>query len=315
MKIVKKIDGFSPQVPNCSVTIGNFDGCHLGHQHLVKKAVSQAKQVRSESVAITFSPNPKQFFSKQPAVNLFNERQKSKVLASLGLDYLIIQPFDIPFSKVSHHSFFNKIRRFNTKFLAIGQNFRFGYQRLGDHHYLKSQCAKHGIQLALIQPIDFDNEPISSTRIRKLLQVQGDVTMAKNLLGRPYTITGTIVKGNQLGHQLGFPTANLGQIDQLIPKSGVYCGTTTIQVDNTIIKNRAVFNIGVRPTLEQNDPQLAVEAHLIDFQDGPVLYNKNAEFHFLYRMRDEQKFPSLDTLKAQIKKDINQSKRLLASLD
>ena len=309
-----------------AVTIGNFDGCHLGHQRLTAATVELAGTLNLATVAITFNPRPEAFFRRlthEPL--LFTEAQKSRALGELGIEYQVIQSFDAAFSKVTHSEFYETQIRQSLKAaaLVVGDDFHFGFQRLGDIAFLRSRADVDGLKLGIGSAVRCGEQRISSTRIRETIRTSGDASDAALMLGRPYLLEGDIEKGDQIGRKLGFPTANLGSTSQLVPKRGVYAGYVWLCRDKLpfnlppVTKLSptpipAVFNIGVRPSLGQETPPTRIEAHLLTGEYAPdSLYGLHAGYYFAHRLRDERAFPNLDDLKSQIKSDVDQAWHLL----
>jgi riboflavin kinase / FMN adenylyltransferase len=309
-----------------AVTIGNFDGCHLGHQRLTSATVELAQKLNLATVAITFNPRPEAFFRRLTCEPLlFTEAQKSRALGELGIDYQLIQSFDAAFSKVTHSEFYEAQIRQNLKAaaLVVGDDFHFGFQRLGDIDFLRSRANVDGLKLEIGSAVKHSDQRVSSTRIRETIRISGDVTNAALMLGRPYLLEGAIQKGDQIGRKLGFPTANLGSVGQLTPKRGVYAGYVWLCRDNQPsnlppVTNLspatipAIFNIGIRPSLGQEHPPTRIEANLLTGEYAPdSLYGLHAGYYFTHRLRDERTFPDLDRLKSQIRNDADQARHLL----
>jgi riboflavin kinase/FMN adenylyltransferase len=309
-----------------AVTIGNFDGCHLGHQALVRRAVELATRNGAQATAVTLTPHPDCFFRGEQAVPLlFTREQKERAFAELGLERHVLQTFDAAFARVSHEEFYQDHlrRRLGMAALTVGGNFRFGRGRGGDTAYLQERGRHDGVEVVIDPGVAYGGEPISSTRLRHVLAEAGDVQAAAAMLGRPFMLEGVIEKGDQLGRTLGVPTANLERIAQLVPRFGVYAGyiwlspagnarPAVIRRDPAAV--RAVFGIGVRPSVaQQGQPALRVEGHLLDGVYGAdALYGYRAGFYLTHWLRGEEKFPSLDELKARMQDDIQQARRLLA---
>ena len=309
-----------------AITIGNFDGCHLGHQELIAATKQYANQLGAKPLAVTFAPRPEAFFH-----GLFDEallctaEQKTRCFDECGLALQVIQRFDANFSRISHIEFYRcyLLEQLAARALVVGDNFRFGYQRLGDTAYLRQCSIADRLSLTISPALQQGGHSISSTRIRAMLQEHGDVSNAAMMLGRPYMLEGCIAKGEQLGRRLGFPTANLGEVQQLLPKSGVYAGFVWLQDETGSIQKPAmttlpanvypaVFNIGIRPTLHQASPPVRVEAHLLAGTFGTdALYGLRAGFYLAHRLRDETKFADTEELRQQIARDCKQAGRLL----
>ena len=306
------------------ITIGNFDGLHIGHQALLKAARKAAQTPDTGVLAVTFWPNPKMFFSGSDDFDyLFTPSQKKAAFAELGIDGLLVQAFDQSFSETSAHDFYTEFLRhaLHCKTIIVGDDFRFGKSRSGDTHQLRQMAQGDGITVRAAEQVEFESVPISSSRIRDLLKTHGDVQKARVMLGRPYVLDGIIKPNAQIGSQLGFPTANLNHIEQVIPKQGVYAGYVWLEnimpelhrsyTNPDLSKlQKAVINIGFRPTIStQTGKSLAIEAHILDFR-STELYNKKASFYLCHRIRDEQKFSSKEELKQQISDDIKQCRIL-----
>ena len=240
LKILRKIEDAAGLVTKSCLTIGNFDGCHLGHQKLLGLTLSHKERISGESIAITFIPNPKHYF-KAPERNtsLFTPGMKRDYFSSSGFDYLIEQPFDESFSQVTHREFLELIQKLNPYSITVGDNFQFGYLRQGNCLVLSEFCNKEGIVLDTVKQMKHKRHGISSSRIRELL-LKGDVQQASELLGRPHTIVGMVSDGRKEGRKLGFPTANLRNLSQLVPLNGVYCGYAMTNDSCCLWMNRLV---------------------------------------------------------------------------
>jgi len=308
------------------MTIGNFDGCHLGHQDLIAATTQYANKIGAIPLAVTFAPRPEAFFrGLTDEALLCTAEQKTRCLGECGLTMQVIQRFDADFSRISHIEFYRSqlLGQLAAKALVVGDNFRFGYQRLGNATYLRQNSVADGLSLTISEALRHDGLSISSTRIRSILHEHGDVSNATLMLGRPYLLEGRIEKGEQLGRRLGFPTANLGQIQQLLPKSGVYAGFVWLEDEAGSVQrpaitalppgaHPAVFNIGMRPTIPQAQPTVRVEAHLLAGGFGvDALYGLRAGFYFTHRLREERAFAGTTELQQQIAKDCRQAGRLL----
>lgn len=306
------------------ITVGNFDGCHRGHQKLVLRANQIKADLQLRSIAVSFSPRPEAFFrGLDRRDRLFTDQQKIRALKELNIDEVVIENFDEEFARKSHRQFYHEelIRRLKASALCVGTDFCFGHERQGNGQWLSEQTKATGVRVDLCPPVLRDGNPISSTRIRQILAEDGDVREAAAMLARPYLVEGFIEKGDQLGRRLGFPTANLGSIEQILPRAGVYFGYVwtapegptapkVLQVDEASLP--AVINIGTRPTLNSANAQQRVEGHILSENitaDG--LYGRKAGFYFVARLRDEQKFAGLEDLKNQIHKDIARARQMI----
>lgn len=321
MKVIEQEDQIIvSNYPEHAITIGNFDGCHIGHQKLIEKIIEGSSSKRRGNLVITFDPSPRAFFSKEPYTGgLFTKEQKIRVLKEMGVDQTLFQKFDHHFIEMSHIDFYERVLkgRLNCKTIVIGDNFRFGYQRKGDLNFLEENTRKDSINLFIVSRALYKGAPINSTRIRDTLTTSGEITEVNDMLGRPYGLEGQIQYGEQLGRRIEIPTINLDPLDQLVPHKGVYAGYVWLEeekVKKPTIMNlpktavRAVFNIGIRPTINSLG-QLRIEAHLLDGTYGPnALYGLKTCFYFCSKIRDEKKFGSLSELKIQIEKDIAEAK-------
>lgn len=298
LKIFKTIDEFRT-TKKTIVTIGTFDGVHLGHQKIIQKLNANAKLYHCESLILTFFPHPRMVLQPESDIQLLNTiEERSQLLEKVGLDNLIIHPFDKSFSELSAEDFVKKILvdKLKIKKIVIGHDHRFGKNRAANIDDLMVYGAKYDFDVEQISVQELDEVSISSTKIRNALN-EGNISLANGFLGFPYFITGIVEKGKQLGRTIGFPTANL-KIEEnykLIPKKGVY-------IVSSILNNKTVYglmNIGTNPTVEGKN--LSVEVYYLDFNSD--LYTKKIVVSLLYYIRPEQKFESLDLLKNQIESD------------
>jgi riboflavin kinase / FMN adenylyltransferase len=290
------------------VTSGTFDGVHLGHQKILTKLKEIASENNGESVIITFYPHPRTvLFNDSQNLKLLNTlTEKILLLKQFGIDHLIIIPFTREFSEISSTNFIEEIliKKIGAKALVIGYDHRFGKNREGGFEYLKENAESFGFEVMEIPRHDVESIGISSSLIRNAL-LEGDVKQAALLLGANYTLSGKVVKGKQLGRTLGFPTANIYVMEdyKLIPSDGVYA--VFINYNSQIFKG--VLNIGKRPTIEGKDR--TIEVNIFDFDKE--IYGENLTISFEQKIRDEQKFDSLEALKKQIDLDANQAKQIL----
>lgn len=311
------------------VTIGNFDGCHLGHQRLIQSTLNLAAKTSAASLCLTFDPHPKYFFNPDMApAQLFTIEQKVQAFHELGFKKMLIQPFDASFRATTAEDFYEKFLKqgLNAKGIVIGHNFYFGKDRKGSPEYLQSLAKSDQIELQIISAATYADQTISSTRIRKILQAHGDVSQAWDMLGRPYLLEGRVNSGQRIGRKLGFPTINLHEVRQLHPCNGVYTGFVWLEGVSTnqqpsIFKPNArqlmpaVINIGHRPTL-QNDDKVVIEVHLLEkpSQVDEDLLTRRIGIYFVGRIRSEQKFANAEELKQQIERDIQQARHELRLL-
>ena len=288
------------------VCIGAFDGLHLGHRALVRRAVGRAQALGVPAVALSFEPLPREFFARdQPPPRLTLARGKVQGLRELGADGVGLLRFDAKLSAMTAEDFVRRllVQRLAAREVWIGPEFRFGHKRGGDLPLLQAMGAELGFSAGEIEPVQALGERVSSTRIREALRA-GDFLQAENLLGRPYAIGGRVVRGKQLGRTLGFPTANLR-----FPKTPALSGIYATWVHGLGEKPMAsVSSFGTRPTVQGVEPLL--EAHLFDF-DGD-LYGRHIEVEFVAKLRDELNFPDLPALTEQMHRDADNARRLLS---
>ncbi len=296
-----------PLCPGGSVVcIGAFDGLHLGHRALVRRAVARAQELGVAAVALSFEPLPREFFAKDaPPPRLSLPRAKYEGLRELGVDVIGLLRFDAKLSAMSAQGFVETLlaHRLGACEVWVGPEFRFGHRRTGDIAVLQSEGARLGFTAHEIEPVLLDGERVSSTRIRAAL-VAGDFALAAKLLGKPYAVSGRVVHGKQLGRTLGYPTANLRFGNKVPALRGIYATRVHGIGDQPW---PSVSSFGTRPTVGGVEPLL--EAHLFDF-DGD-LYGRRIEVEFVARLRDEEKFPDLPTLVAQMDRDAAEARRLL----
>lgn len=308
MKIYHSISSFTAAESSSNVTIGTFDGVHIGHQAIIKNLIDQSQSADTQSVILTFFPHPRMVLQKGSNIKLLTTlEEKIDRLTALGLDCLIIEPFTKDFSRLTARDFVRKILidQLKLKKLIIGYDHQFGRNREGDFDQLKEFGSVYNFELEEITAQDVKNIAVSSTKIRAAL-MEGDITKANEFLAYPYPISGTVIRGKGLGKQHDYPTINISVSEdyKLIPKSGVYVVKATVQ--SRIIAG--IMNIGFRPTI--NGKNQTIEVHLLDFKGD--LYGTKIKVELLTRLRDEQKFDSLDGLFAQIKKDESQARQLLS---
>ena len=302
MQVHRNIEDL-PVFRNAVATIGTFDGVHLGHRSIIAQLKAIAEKVDGETVIITFHPHPRRIVSgqQQPILLLNSLPEKIRLLEAAGIDHLVVVPFTAAFAAQSPTAYIEDflIKYFHPHTVIIGYDHRFGKDRGGDFHLLEKYSATNAFQLVEIPGKVLDEATISSTRIRQSL-LKGDVKMAAELLGYPYFFDGVVVKGNQLGRTLGYPTANLQLTDneKLIPANGVYAVTAMINRSSYGIL-RGMMNIGVRPTVDGLNR--VIEVNLFNFSSD--IYGETVEVHLQERLRAEQKFDGLEGLKLQLAKD------------
>ena len=280
------------------LTLGVFDGLHLGHQRIMTKVVDRAKAVGAVSTAITFDPHPRAVLHPESAPPLLQTLdQRLANLAVLGVDQTIVIRFDRDFASQSAEHFLHDIihDRLHAKEVYLGKGFAFGSARGGNIELLRKMSSELGFVADEVDEVQIRGQRISSSKIRELL-ANGHVGLARRMLGRPYGVEGVVIRGDRRGHTIGFPTANLHPHNRVIPKFGVYATATLIDGK----WRRSITNIGVRPTFGvESEP--SIESYIFDFDRD--LYGDVLRVRFLYRIRDERKFGGIDELKAQIERD------------
>jgi riboflavin kinase/FMN adenylyltransferase len=298
LRIFNSINDFvSPK--KTIVTLGTFDGVHIGHTAILDEICKVAYNEGLESVILTFFPHPRLIVSDNYDIKLLNTiDEKSALLEKLGIQNFIIHPFDKTFSELSPREFVTQVlvEKLNIQKIIIGHDHKFGKDRAADFNDLISFGKEFGFEVEEISAQQINEVSVSSTKIRNSL-LEGNVSLANEYLGYPYVLTGNVVKGNQLGRTIGFPTANIeiSEDYKLIPKNGVYIVTTIVN-DETVF---GMMNIGVKPTLCEN--KLTIEVHLLNFEKD--IYNQKIQVNILERLRDEDKFESFKALKSQLEVD------------
>ena len=298
MKIFHSINDFKP-TKKTIVTIGTFDGVHIGHQKIIEKLIQNAVDYNCESLILTFFPHPRMVLQEGSEIKLLNTiEERSNLIQKTGLSNLIIHPFNKEFSRLTAEEFVKTILvdALNIQKIIIGYDHRFGRNRSANIDDLIVYGKQYNFEVEQISAKEIDDVSISSTKIRNAI-LNGHMALANEYLGYTYVLNGTVIKGKQLGRTIGFPTANLKIEEEykLIPKNGVYIVKSTINKKTVF----GILNIGTNPTV--NGEKLSIEVHFIDF-DGD-LYHSNIEISVLESIREEQKFDSIELLKNQIQED------------
>ncbi len=303
MKVINGISELKQAFHNTAVTIGNFDGLHLGHKEILKKLCEEAKKIKGQSIALTFEPHPSEILTPGKALSRINTlKEKIALIKNQNIDTLIIEPFTKELASTTAQDFFHKIlvQKLNPKVIVMGHDFHFGKNREGSIDTLKEFGGKIGIEVIKIPPFEKDGETVSSSLIRKYV-ASGNVAKAHKLLGRPFFLEGEVVRGSGRGKTMKTPTANLKIEDRLIPGDGVYIIMTYI--DNVL--HPSVGSIGVNVTFSEKEPR-SVETHILDFVGD--LYGKHLILHYLKKIRDMKKFPSMEELKKEMENDIREAR-------
>lgn len=301
-KILQDVRDYPTAVGKRSaLCIGNFDGVHPGHEYLIKKLIEAAKTQDIVSAVLTFEPHPLDILGQKGTLKrLTNGDYKIRLLQKTGVDVIIVQKFTRRFASVKPMDFMEKIvvEQLQAKVIVIGPDFKFGFGRGGDRNILEEFGKQRGIEIVSVEMLEKNGRLISSSHIRKLLLHEGDVADVFSILGRPYGLEGRVVRGGGRGRRLGFPTANLSDIDVLIPKEGIYAGAGF--ADKKMYP--AAIHIGERKTFSE---PFAVEIYFIGRQNDSPLYGELVRAYLLQRLRDVMRFDDPDALKNKIREDID----------
>jgi|ERR1043166_3536512 riboflavin kinase/FMN adenylyltransferase len=294
-----------------ALTIGNFDGIHLGHQAMLQRLAEAAKSLGFPACVMTFEPHPREFFAPDRApARLTSLREKLELLEGLGVDCTYVCRFNFELARIPPEDFIGSIlqRALAVRWLLVGDDFRFGARRAGDFAMLKHLAPSHGFEVSALPSIMLDQQRVSSTAVREAL-TRGDLAGAAKLLGRPYSISGRVVQGDRLGRELGFPTANVQIKHNRAPLGGIFA----VEVDGAGPRAlQGVASLGVRPTINP-EGRSTLEVHLFDFDDD--IYRRHIRVHFLAKFRDEEKYPDLETLRRQITEDALNARRFFQRRD
>ena len=301
MKVYKNLEDFT-QVKNLVATVGTFDGVHVGHQEIIGRLKEVAKQTDGETLLLTFFPHPRMvLFPDDDSLKLINTlNEKIELLASFGLDHLLILPFSIEFSRITPTEYIRDLlmRDIGVKTLVIGYNHQFGRNRKGNFELLEELAPVYGFDVIEITAKEINEIKVSSTKIRKAIEA-GEVSRANKYLRYNFSLSGIVVEGQQIGRQMGFPTANIKIVEKhkLLPGNGVYAVKVTIQN----YQYKGMLNIGSRPTINNDADCSSIEVHLFGMNED--CYNENIQVEFYTKLRDEIKFVNLEELKEQLQKD------------
>ncbi|MCM8780630.1 MAG: bifunctional riboflavin kinase/FAD synthetase [Candidatus Omnitrophica bacterium] len=288
------------------VTLGVFDGVHLGHTLILKETLKKAKAIGGTSIVVTFHPHP------QGQKSIYSLRHRLRILEELGIDVCVVIRFDSHFARIKPTDFIRKIliAKLGPTYILVGKNFRFGRDAQGNVSLLKTFSLEGGYRLKLFETRKINQHSISSTYIRKLI-TQGRLALAKRLLGRPVSILGKVIRGTSVAKKLGFPTANINPYQEVLPPSGIYL--VNVIVDKKRLNG--LCYIGKRPTFALQDTETYIthiEVHILDFHKN--IYKKELEVMFIKKIREEKRFPSSQSLVAQIRKDVITARRFFSSL-
>jgi riboflavin kinase/FMN adenylyltransferase len=313
MKVIYRLDALIPEYRAPVVTIGNFDGVHLGHQQLMRDLITRAEKIGGTPTVLTFHPHPLPVLAPNNApLQIQTLEQRLAFVESIGIPLVIVIPFDMKLAQTSALDFAVGVlwERLHPKEIYVGPNFAFGHRRQGSFNLLKEIGEEKGFLVGKIHQVQFRGNRVSSTAIRQAL-ISGQVGLARRLLARPFALKGDVIHGTGTGRRFRIPTANLRTSNELIPRGGVY--VTILSVDGC--RHRGVTNIGYRPTLtkEEDAPPLSIETHVLDFDQD--IYGKEIIVEFLIRLREERRFAGEQPLIAQIQEDIKNARRYFVWLE
>ncbi len=290
------------------ITLGDFDGFHLGHRSLLEHSIRRAREMDSASLLVTYHPSPKMLLGKRRFdEQIYTKSEKIFLLQEYNLDAVVFIPFEERLLNVSAKTFLQEIllKKLQARHIILGYDHHFGKNRRGNFRYLQNAATKYHFTTEELPRVLHNGEAISSSAIRLSLKA-GEIEKANAMLGRPFFVSGTVIHGNQRGRLLGTPTANLHiNPDKILPREGVYAGHAFIGKR----REKAVFNIGFNPTF--NNIDLSLEAHILDISEN--LYGEPLRVELLWRLRDEQKFENVDALKARITEDVRNARELFSS--
>ena len=298
MRVIKDLSQLDEPLVRTVLTIGNFDGVHLGHREIFRRVVNKASELQGTSVVVTFEPHPLRLLAPEKApLRLNTQEEKVRLIGASCIDILVVLRFDCRLAEMSAEAFVRDILvgKLGVIHLIVGYDYAFGRDRRGDTAFLATQAVVHGFTLEVLEPVRAEQQAHSSTMIRKFLR-EGLVADAVKILGRNFTLDGEVVHGEGRGCKLGFPTANLDTEKEILPRDGVYA----VKVKWREAYYDAVINIGRCPTFDNSSPTL--EIHLIDFTGD--LYGERLRIYFVDRLRDEQRFASVAALQSAVLNDI-----------
>lgn len=308
MELVRGMHNLRPEHRGCVATIGNFDGVHLGHQHMIAKVREEASAHDAPATVVTFEPTPREYFEGPAAPSrLTRLREKLAALEDCGVNRVVVLRFDDRMRGMGAPEFVDRllVNGLGVRHLVVGHDFHFARRREGTVETLRSAGERHGFSVEEVDQFLVEGERVSSSLVREALN-RGDLARATRLLGRPYRMAGRVRLGKKLGRTLGFPTANLALHRKVVPLWGIFA----VRVSGAgLTDHPAVASLGTRPTVNGTDPLL--EVHLFDWDGG--LYGRYLDVDFIERLRDEQKFGSLDALVAQMHRDAAAARRVLGA--
>ena len=298
------------KIPNPVITVGTFDGVHVGHQKILKKISSLAKKNNGETVLLTFDPHPRKvLFNNDNSLKLINTlKEKTNLLKNYGLDHLVIHPFTKEFSRITPTSYVRDllVNQLNVSTLVVGYNHQFGRSREGDISLLHELSELYNFRIEEINAQEINEIKVSSTKVREAL-INGNITQANNYLGHEFSLTGKVIEGDKVGRTIGFPTANIlvPEKEKIIPANGVYA----VKVKSKDQWHSGMMNIGYRPTIKKEDNMLRNEVHIFNFNKN--IYNTEIEIVFKAHIRNEEKFSDINGLKNQLINDQKKAMQIL----
>ncbi len=309
MQLLHSLDNFPESLRGSAVSIGNFDGVHLGHARLVERLRAMAHKVDGPATVFTFDPPPVRLLRPDAAPEpLVWVQRKIEILAELGVDAVLVYPTDKALLELEAQAFFDQVicRRLGARAMVEGPNFFFGHNRSGNVEVLRQLCAGARMPFEVAEPVEAAGRIVSSSRIRAVVMA-GRVDEARTMLGRPYRIRGLVVRGAGRGARLGYPTANVGGVDTLLPAEGIYAA----RAKAGHAWHPAAVSLGPNPTFDEAGPK--VEAYLVDFQG--MIYGQAIEVDFLTRLREIKRFDSVEALVAQMASDVTRTMEIVAGIE
>lgn len=310
MKLLTRLDDLPEDLRGSAVAIGNFDGVHRGHAQIAERLVAMARRIGGPAVVFTFDPHPAWLLRpEQPPAPLCWTERKAELLAELGVDAVLAYPTTTSFLQLEAQEFFDQVvrARLAARGMVEGRSFFFGHNRSGSVEVLGRFCADAGIPLEVVEPVMIGGQPVSSSRVRRLI-AEGRIAEANAMLTGPYRIRGLVVRGRGRGRQIGYPTANLERIDTLLPADGIYAGVAWVEArkGDSPQHRPAAISIGPNPTFDEG--ALKVEVYLLDYQGD--LYGQTLEVDFLAHLRNIRRFASAEELVVQMAQDVQEARRI-----
>ncbi len=304
MQVINSLEQVQPLVKSTVVTLGNFDGVHLGHEALLRRLVQQAHEQKSSSLVVTFDPHPLQvLYPEREFQRIFPVEDQIEQMKKIGVDIFVRHPFNLEFSRLTPEEFLKQLifKHLKPQKVIVGYDFAFGSGRQGTLKLLQDICQKNAIGVEIIPPFEKSGMIVSSSKIREFIR-RGEIVQAQEFLGRPFYLQGKVIPGDRRGRTIGFPTANLDVPWSLKPRVGVYL--TRFKVGGNI--HPSMTNVGWNPTVAQSFDQVKIETHILNFDEQ--IYDQEVTLEFVKFLREEKKFGSLQELKQQLENDRKQAK-------